>query len=101
MGAEGSLESPPGDVLVFRFLSSGLVVFTLFAGVLLCFRFRFKEVVDLLRAHSAEAVVDEHAIGQRESGVNEQGIDGEVASLVPYASGRDPSGAHDGAGPGA
>jgi hypothetical protein len=50
---------------------------------LLCFRFRFKDVVDLLRAHSTEAVVDEHAIGQRESGVNKQGIDGEVTGYIP------------------
>ena len=37
----------------------------------------------MLRAHSTKAVFDEHAFGQRESGVNEQGIDGEVAGLVP------------------
>ena len=69
--------------LVFRFLSSGLVVSILIARVLLCFRFRFKEVVDLLGAHSTEAVVDEHAIGQAEAGVDQQGIDGEVTRLVP------------------
>jgi len=68
---------------VCRFLSSGLLDSTFISAVLLCFRFRFKEVVDLLRTYSTEAEVDEHAFGQRESGVNEQGIDGEVAGLVP------------------
>jgi hypothetical protein len=50
---------------------------------LLCFRLRFKEVVDLLRAHSTEAVIDQNPIGQAESGVYKQGIDGEVAGYIP------------------
>jgi hypothetical protein len=50
---------------------------------LFCFGFQFKEVVNLLRAHSAEAVIDQNPIGQAESGVNKQGIDGEVARHIP------------------
>ena len=37
----------------------------------------------MLRAHPTEAVVDQNPIGQAESGVNKQRVDGEVARYIP------------------
>ena len=59
-----------GLLLGIRSIPSWLVLFLLAAAILL--GFRFKDVVDLLRAHSAKAVVEKDSLGQAESGVNEQ-----------------------------
>ena len=70
-----------GLLVGIRSIPSWLVLFLLAAAILLGFRFKY--VVDLLRAHSTKAVVEKDSLGQAESRVNEQRIDGEIACHIP------------------
>ena len=70
-----------GRMLSIRSLPSGLALFVLTAGIL--WGLRVKDVIDLLRTHSAKPVIEKDPLGQAESCVNKQRVNGVVTRHIP------------------